>query len=87
MPTTETRTLRIAYVTNGENAKRVWAYLPDNYAIMSGIDGRYLIAGWDNAGWTLDDYVIPRLASGLIWAKEVTNDPDFILDFLGEMKQ
>jgi hypothetical protein len=31
-----------------------------------------LIEGEDNAGWTLDGYVIPRLASGLIFAKEVS---------------
>ncbi len=28
------------------------------------------ILGEDVAGWTLDDYVIPRLASGLIGARE-----------------
>lgn len=33
-----------------------------------------LIGGVDKAGWTLDDYVIPRLASGLHFAKEVTRD-------------
>jgi hypothetical protein len=31
-----------------------------------------LIAGDDNAGWTLDEYVIPRLASGGMYATEVT---------------
>ena len=30
------------------------------------------IFGTDSAGWTLDDYVIPRLASGMIYATEVT---------------
>lgn len=83
----ETQTLRIAHVTNGKDARTVWAYLPRNYAIMSGIDGEYLIAGHDHCGWTLDDYVIPRMASGLIWVKEVTDDPEFILGFLWEQKQ
>ena len=32
-----------------------------------------VIEGEDVAGWTLDDYVIPRLASGLIFATEVTD--------------
>jgi hypothetical protein len=86
MPTTETRTLRIAHVTNGRDAKQVWAFLPGNYAIISGIDGEYLIAGYDNAGWTMDDYVIPRMASGLIWVKEVTDDPEFIMDFLHKQR-
>ena len=32
---------------------------------------RIVIRGYDIAGWTLDDYVIPRLASGMIVATEV----------------
>jgi hypothetical protein len=32
---------------------------------------QFLIAGRDVAGWTLDDYVIPRLASGMYYAEEV----------------
>ena len=82
----EART-RFAVVTNAQNAKALWAYLPANYAITSGIQGaepRYLISGKDVAGWTLDDYVIPRLASGLIWATEVTDNNDLIYDFLKE---
>ena len=31
----------------------------------------YVIAGTDHAGWTLDDYVIPRYASGLIGCEEI----------------
>ena len=31
-----------------------------------------VIGGYDNAGWTLDGYVIPRLQSGLYFAKEVS---------------
>lgn len=31
----------------------------------------YVIEGRDVAGWTLGGYVIPRYASGLIWAEEV----------------
>jgi hypothetical protein len=47
------------------------AYLPFNY-IVTGVDDRYVhIAGHDDAGWTLDDYVIPRLASGLYSAREI----------------
>jgi hypothetical protein len=29
------------------------------------------IVGEDFAGWTLDAYILPRLASGLHWAEEV----------------
>ena len=34
----------------------------------------FVIEGEDVAGWTLDDYVIPRYASGLIYATEITDD-------------
>ena len=57
-----------------KNTKRsvVADYLPANYrAYGIGRDGRdVLIVGEDDHGWTLDGYVIPRLASGLIVAIE-----------------
>jgi hypothetical protein len=31
----------------------------------------FVIEGEDVAGWSLDKYVIPRYASGLIWAEEI----------------
>lgn len=63
--------------------RRVLAYLPANYTPMGVTDvdemndpeGRYgpylVIEGRDVAGWTLDGYVIPRLASGLNAAREI----------------
>jgi len=30
-----------------------------------------VIGGEDNAGWTLDDYVLPRLASGGMFGSEI----------------
>jgi hypothetical protein len=54
----------------------VKAYLPGNYRITEATDTQITITGQDNAGWTLDDYVIPRLASGLIFAREVSSDTD-----------
>lgn len=47
-------------------------YLPSNYEVARTIDGQVVIYGQDAAGWTLDGYVIPRLASGGYYAKEVT---------------
>jgi hypothetical protein len=44
--------------------ERVEPYLPMNYSVGC------VIAGYDHAGWTLDDYVLPRLASGLIMGEE-----------------
>ena len=51
-------------------------YLPANYRVVdadiTGDDGdTVIIEGIDVAGWTLDAYIIPRLASGLLWATEV----------------
>lgn len=50
-----------------ETARR---YMPANYDVAE-LDGRLVIGGKDVAGWTLDGYVIPRLASGLYFAEEV----------------
>jgi hypothetical protein len=48
----------------------VQRYLPSNYtASMQG--EAILIEGVDSHGWTLDGYVIERLASGMIYAKEI----------------
>jgi len=63
--------------------ERVAAFLPSNYSVLdadqTGRDGdTVVIGGHDNAGWTLDGYVIPRLASGLLFAEEIvlpTDDP------------
>jgi hypothetical protein len=66
--------VRKAVVTNVSDLERVRAYLPQNYrADQTNGQGPIVIHGKDNAGWTLDDYVIPRLASGLIVATEITN--------------
>jgi len=53
----------------------VQRYLPSNYSSYEyvGPDGEEMIQirGRDDAGWTLDGYVIPRLASADIYAREV----------------
>jgi len=59
---------------HGEELRHsVARYLPANY-LATGLDdeGRVIVEGQDNAGWTLADYVIPRLASGLYVCEEVT---------------
>lgn len=60
--------MRYAIVTN-DLQDSVAAYLPNNYSCVQ-VNEDVLIFGNDEAGWTLDDYVIPRLASGLHWARE-----------------
>ena len=55
----------------------VKSYLPHNYeayyepCVDASVEPYILIEGYDRAGWTLDGYVIPRLGSGLIFAKEI----------------
>lgn len=59
---------------SGGQLDTVRSYLPSNYtaSVTIGTEGGdILIEGYDRAGWTLDDYVIPRLASGLIAAREI----------------
>jgi hypothetical protein len=69
--------LRAAIVTYA-NRDTVARYLPANYTVATSVvvEGRigYLVTGEDDHGWTLDGYVIPRLASGLIPAYEC--DPE-----------
>jgi hypothetical protein len=71
--------MRYASVTGARSSDEVAAYMPGNYEVYGhrfpdGGTGRLvvLIRGEDNAGWTLDDYVIPRLASGLMACREIT---------------
>jgi hypothetical protein len=54
----------IRYALVSADVDRVAAYLPDDYRVIGSVDSRTVIAGRDVAGWTLDAYVIPRLASG-----------------------
>lgn len=53
--------------------KEVANYLPRCYEaeLAHAPDRSVVISGYDDHGWTLDGYVIPRLASGLIHAYEV----------------
>lgn len=49
-------------------------YLPENYKVVGDTgapDCFTIIEGEDHAGWTLDDYVIPRLASWWYACREV----------------
>jgi hypothetical protein len=63
--------MRHAVIRGGhDKLETVRRYLPSNYEADS--DGADIfIHGTDNAGWTLDGYVIPRLASGLYFAEEI----------------
>jgi len=56
--------------TYGDFVSTIKRYMPTNYRVYV-CDDDILIAGNDVAGWTLDGYVIPRLASGGYTAKEI----------------
>ncbi len=47
--------------------------LPDNYALRYETEELFIVLGEDLLGWNAKDYVIPRLASGLITARDVTD--------------
>jgi hypothetical protein len=75
---------RYAIVRNARSRSEAEAYLPENYRViwkgdvpkLRGSDSTplchgYVIEGEDVAGWTFDDYVIPRYGSGLIGCEEI----------------
>jgi hypothetical protein len=74
------RRAKVYVNSNGvPNLKTVRAYMPSNYkAQLAEINGdtHILIKGEDYAGWTLEDYIIPRLGSGLILAEEISDQDD-----------
>lgn len=53
------------------DAKVVEAYLPENYVVIGADEESVTIEGVDRAGWTLHDYVLPRLASGNLYGDEI----------------
>lgn len=55
----------------GSSKETIERYLPENYRIISTGVTDHLVAGVDDSGWTLDDYVLPRLVSGLHFGREV----------------
>ena len=77
--------MRYAKVVNAQSDRQLAAYLPDNYKQVGDenelyFDGERFIEGKDVSGWTLDGYVIPRLASGniiateqFVWCEDVGN--------------
>ena len=71
-------TVRRAVIHNCD-ARHVKPYLPDNYRVVreyqEGARPAVEIEGEDDHGWTLDGYVLPRLASGLYFGEEVLEWP------------
>ena len=78
---------RRALVRGVRTLREAEAYLPGNYEVVGHFTEPFfsntrrdvfVIAGHDSAGWTLDEYVIPRYASGLISCEEIFSDPDYV---------
>lgn len=65
-------------MVGGRDLRGVDSYLPSNYTIMGVVwwrgQRKVLIRGIDNAGWNMEQYIIPRFCSGLFCVEEVTHD-------------
>lgn len=70
---TTTRTAVINSAKRGDSIDTIRRYLPSNYTADL-VGETILITGQDSHGWTMDGYVLPRLASGCIYAREVVVD-------------
>lgn len=61
--------------TQADDERSVAALLPSRYDVVrsweQGASRVVLVAGQDFAGWTMDGYVLPRLASGGWYGHEV----------------
>jgi hypothetical protein len=64
--------MRSAIIHTDAKPRRLAAYLPSNYQTIIHQHTLYVV-GTDKAGWTLDGYVLPRLASGSIYGTETTD--------------
>ena len=74
--TTRTAVIRLS---RNQDEHTVAAYLPGNYRVVGvepnpNVPGTSLVTieGDDDHGWTLDGYVLPRLASGMLYGDETT---------------
>jgi hypothetical protein len=75
--------IRYALITSTWDRDNPAAYMPANYEVVysephpdRGEHSRtqwtqHVIAGRDSHGWTLDGYVLPRLASGGMYGQEI----------------
>lgn len=80
---------RTATIRSG-NAEAIARYLPSNYEVVSSTETETLIEGHDDSGWTLDGFVLPRLASGLYFGSETSSTevvlcPNCRTAFMGEV--
>lgn len=60
---TDIKKFHSGIVVSDSKLDTIKRYLPSNYHATQ-LGGKIVVFGKDNAGWTWDDYVAPRLASG-----------------------
>lgn len=68
---------------SGNRPELIAKFLPHNYEVVASMGEYTLIGGIDDSGWTMQDYVIPRLRSGLMGCNEV-KDPT-VIDMLNKV--
>jgi len=61
------KTIRVTK-RNDRTAAEVAALLPSNYRVTGDVKSWVIVRGMDNAGWTAEGYVIPRLGSSMLHA-------------------
>lgn len=61
------KTIRVTK-RNDRTAAEVAALLPSNYQVIGDVKSWVIVRGMDNAGWTAEGYVIPRLGSSMLHA-------------------
>jgi hypothetical protein len=88
----EEQIMRYAIVYNITSRQQLEAYLPANYEVVPNTltttpDGKVRIGirGEDVAGWTLEDYVAPRLLSGVMTVHEVRTEEQVYSGTVGVM--
>lgn len=62
------------YALISSDREAIAVYLPVNYRVVARGTRYTVIEGRDEGGWTLHDYVLPRLASGLYFGQEIGLD-------------
>lgn len=66
-----TQTREVLIRTDPSNVEVIARHLPNNYTIVGADSEGVTIRGIDHYGWTLDGYVLPRLASGMFYGEEL----------------
>ena len=64
----------VGRVKGASSLEQVQSYLPSNYTAHQVEDGTIYVQGYDQAGWTWDDYVKPRFLSGLMGIEDVSSE-------------